>query len=39
MKTQNGRNIPPNHDWWMYIWVGLAAGMFIHALIKWWFYL
>lgn len=37
MGTQNGKQIPPKDDWWMYIFVGLAATLFITSLIKWWF--
>lgn len=37
MQTQNGKPVPPNHDWWMYIFVGVAAGIFVAGLVKWWY--
>jgi hypothetical protein len=37
MATQNGKKMKPEHDWWMYVWVGVAAGIFLTGLIKWWY--
>lgn len=35
---QNGKRInESNHDWWMYVWLGIAAGIFIAAFLKWWY--
>lgn len=35
---QNGKRYEESkHDWWMYIFVGMAFALFITSLIKWWF--